>query len=405
MEFEKIYLSKLNRFIKLTFIYLFEKSKRIIKYIYKYIAVALNKTIDINDLISNDVAVRNLIFNSEIYILKGKLDINNKQFKYLPKGIYKVPKYHIYEINNGLIRAGTNNIYSQNGKKIIGIDFQEMSLDFKIIPNFQNINISYIKGTVLVLGVGAIEENYSHAWTEFAARAYACKISKIKFDFILIDKEIGFLKEILNHINLKDGEIIYSSNYKYIKADKIIYPELINNFKEYFLNGVFVYHRKYLPRWIKYLYEDVSSRVSTNNINNYFEKIYISRRNKKQRFISNEIDLISNLEELGFKTIYFEDYKVIDQIRIMKNAKKVVALHGAGLVNINFCKKGTHILELFPCNYQCAFFYMHANMCELNYDYYIGLHIDKLWKKSPIMENFKVDISVITSFIKNKWNN
>lgn len=405
MIFDKKYILKLIRFIKLIFIFLLEKTKRIIKYIYRFICIANEKTININDLIKKGDITQNLIFNSEIYTLKNKLDINNKKFKYLPEGIYKVPNYHIYEIENGVIRAGTNNIFSQDGKKIIGIDFQEMNLDFDIIFNLENINISNIDGTLLVLGVGFIEENYSHAWTEFAARAYASKISKLKFDFILIDKEIGFLKEILKLINLKDGKIIYSSNYKYIKADKIIYPELINNFKEYFLNGVFVYHRQYLPRWIKYLYEDVSSRVSTNNLYNYFEKIYISRRNKKQRLILNEIDLISNLEELGFKTIYFEDFTVIDQIRIMKNAKKVIALHGAGLVNINFCKKGTHILELFPCNYQCAFFYMHANMCELNYDYYIGLNKDKLWKKSPIMENFEVDISEITSFIKNKWNN
>ena len=55
--------------------------------------------------------------------------------------------------------------------------------------------------------------------------------------------------------------------------------------------------------------------------------------------------------------IYFEDYTVADQIRIVKNATQIIGIHGAGLVNINFCRKGTNILELFPFYYQCAFLY------------------------------------------------
>ena len=88
----------------------------------------------------------------------------------------------------------------------------------------------------------------------------------------------------------------------------------------------------------------------------------------------------------------------------MKCSKQIIALHGAGLVNINFCKKGTKVLELFPFFYQCAFFYMHARECGLKYDFYIGKPVNKLWKRSPIMENFYVEVDKIEKFIKEKWN-
>ena len=105
------------------------------------------------------------------------------------------------------------------------------------------------------------------------------------------------------------------------------------------------------------------------------------------------------MKKKGFKIIDFEDYSIYEQINIMKSARQVIAIHGAGLVNINFCKKGTKILELFPFYYQCAFFYMHSNMLNIDYDFYIGKPVNKLWRISPIMENFYVDIPKLINFL------
>lgn len=394
--------SELSRNIVFSFYFLLEKNKRLIKYIFKKFSKSINKSVDINLLIKSGHATSYTVFKGEIYTLRGKPDINNKEFKYLPKGKYNIPNYKIYTIKNGLVKAGTNNIFSEDGRKITGINFQEMNLDFKIINNLKNIKIKNLDGTLLLLGIGIIETNYSHAWTELAARAYASKISKIKYDHILIDNKTKFIEEILKLLGIPVQKIIYSFDYDFIKAKKIIYPELINNYKEYFLNGVFVYHRKYLPYWIKFLYKDISNKVSIN-LKYDFEKIYISRKNKKERFIVNELELVRNLSELGFKKIYFEDFSVKEQIRIMCGVKQIVAIHGAGLVNINFCNKRTKILEVFPFNYQCAFFYMQANMCDLNYDYYIADPVNKLFRRSPIMEDLYVDVNKIKEFIMQNW--
>ncbi len=164
---------------------------------------------------------------------------------------------------------------------------------------------------MLILGVGNIEKNYIHAWTEFSARAYSTKISKINYDYILIDHDSKFIREILEQINLPLDKIIFSQNHQFIKAKKLIYPELINNLKLYFLNGTKVYHRKYLPYCLNFLYKEVSSKVNSSDLIHSFEKIYISIRNKSERIIINEDELVILLKNLDFRIIHFEDYAVL----------------------------------------------------------------------------------------------
>ena len=67
------------------------------------------------------------------------------------------------------------------------------------------------------------------------------------------------------------------------------------------------------------------------------------------------------LKNYGFRTIYFEDYSVTDQIKITQSSSHIIAIHGAGMINCNFCK----FLELFPFYYQCGFAYINADMFRL----------------------------------------
>ena len=54
-------------------------------------------------------------------------------------------------------------------------------------------------------------------------RAYAIKLSEIKYDKILIDKETKFIKEILK-LRFQEDKIIFQK-YRYIKARKLIYQK------------------------------------------------------------------------------------------------------------------------------------------------------------------------------------
>ena len=69
-----------------------------------------------------------------------------------------------------------------------------------------------------------------------------------------------------------------------------------------------------------------------------FEKVFIPRRGKRK--LSNNDEVTAFLEERGFKTCYFEDYSIAEQWSIARNAKVVVALHGAALSSLAFSRVG-----------------------------------------------------------------
>lgn len=115
------------------------------------------------------------------------------------------------------------------------------------------------------------------------------------------------------------------------------------------------------PTTYSFLRDLFLSRVSGFDTSEY-ENIYICRskshlcegnkrdNNIKRRHILNENELVEDLEQLGFKAIYFEDYTVAEKIQIFNNAKCVVAPQSGGMVFSLFASKDTNIIEIYPPN-------------------------------------------------------
>ena len=76
--------------------------------------------------------------------------------------------------------------------------------------------------------------------------------------------------------------------------------------------------------------------------------IYIDRGDSKvkNRQIVNEEEIKEYLKKKNFKFIKLSNCSFKKQIKLFSKAKCVIGLHGAGFVNIIFCKKGTKIVEL-----------------------------------------------------------
>lgn len=68
------------------------------------------------------------------------------------------------------------------------------------------------------------------------------------------------------------------------------------------------------------------------------EKIFIPRRGN--RSLLNNDEVTAFLTERGFKTCYFEDFSVNEQWSIARNAKVVVAVHGAAVTHLIFNRLG-----------------------------------------------------------------
>lgn len=78
------------------------------------------------------------------------------------------------------------------------------------------------------------------------------------------------------------------------------------------------------------------------------QRIFVSRRKANRRNITNELEVTSFLKKHDFVIICFEDYTIYEQIHLVKNAKILISLHGAGLTNALFMDEGSILLELTP---------------------------------------------------------
>ena len=74
-------------------------------------------------------------------------------------------------------------------------------------------------------------------------------------------------------------------------------------------------------------------------------RVYLSRRLAHQRKISNEVEVIDLLTQVGFEVHDFEHYPLQQQLTLMQETLIFVSLHGGGLTNLIFCKTGATVLE------------------------------------------------------------
>jgi len=80
--------------------------------------------------------------------------------------------------------------------------------------------------------------------------------------------------------------------------------------------------------------------------------LVISRSKAKNRRMVNEDELISTLAPLNPQKIELETCSVSQQINLFRQAKIIIAPHGAGLTNMVFAQTGAHVIELFGGTYR-----------------------------------------------------
>jgi hypothetical protein len=78
----------------------------------------------------------------------------------------------------------------------------------------------------------------------------------------------------------------------------------------------------------------------------FSNKVLVSRDDASTRRVSNREELTAALKKCGFKQYVLSQLPVPEQVALFSQAEKVVAPHGAGLVNIMFATDCT-VIELF----------------------------------------------------------
>jgi capsular polysaccharide biosynthesis protein len=104
----------------------------------------------------------------------------------------------------------------------------------------------------------------------------------------------------------------------------------------------------------------------------YPEKIYISRRDTKNRQLLNEAEVEDFLRQRGFVPIMLTGLSLAEQINLFAHAKAVIAPHGAGLANVAFCEPETKILEIHMPSYLNWCYRRLSAVLNLRYGFLFG---------------------------------
>ena len=97
------------------------------------------------------------------------------------------------------------------------------------------------------------------------------------------------------------------------------------------------------------------------------ERLYLSREKSRRRRVTNETELWDWLAARGFVKVHVEELSWAEQIAAFRDAKVIVAPHGAALANGVFCSGGTRIVEIFNRSYVNGCYWRLAAIQGLDY--------------------------------------
>ena len=149
-----------------------------------------------------------------------------------------------------------------------------------------------------------------------------------------------------------------------------------------------------LPPWLRHF----KGSLGIPENKKPFRKIFISRDKARSRKVNNASELLMALK--GWESVTLEDLPIREQIKVFSEASHVLATHGAGLVNIMWCKEGTKIVEIQDKKALHKKVYpLLSNSLKLKHEVYVANTVQKdLNGPKPIgtkrwqMVDFEIDI-------------
>ncbi len=132
------------------------------------------------------------------------------------------------------------------------------------------------------------------------------------------------------------------------------------------------------------------------------EWLYISRNESSMRRILNEEEILPGLRDLGFKILSPGKLPMSAQIEAFRNARVILAAHGAGLTNILFCRPKTVLIEIFPeGGVHGSAFLRIASQLNFSYYYVVGEKVENAQSaKNPNNPDLTLDKSAFLSFVR-----
>lgn len=281
-----------------------------------------------------------------------KLENNFVSIKDIRTELYIPIKYPNSNINNFLCKLNNAKIYSSWGfyftsnNKIIKevLPFNRiLTLKSELGGRFAFYKLRFKKKTDLnVFSLQSIwNVCFGHWIHETLPKLFILKdtgyLDKIDA-FILGDGcKSKFHNDSLEIFGIDKNKIIYISDQTEILC------------KNLYLSSFPSENTHYPDIWICNKYRELSKELIKNyDAAKFPKKIYLTRKNVKNRRMLNEEDLMYILSNLGYKMICPEEYSLQEQFCMFYNADKIISILGSGLTNLVCSKNSISVLGIMP---------------------------------------------------------
>ena len=155
--------------------------------------------------------------------------------------------------------------------------------------------------------------------------------------FIVNRKDYPYHAESFRKLGIDEGKVIpWSKSLRYIEADELIVPckaRIHLCMTPWIIDWL---RQTFVPDW-----KQQSQQAQTG------VRLYFSRGRASKRRVVNEAEVVALVEQYGFKTVYLEELSVTEAAHLIVQAEGIVAVHGAGLANMVFCRPGIPLIELY----------------------------------------------------------
>ena len=343
---------------------------------------------------SSSECTYHLLYDSAIFEPRTHLSFGGLKEEKFSSISYRYPESGIYEISNGYCIAGRERVYMRN-KRLFGRLQSDKTKGLNSLRWLNTKSFSRFDGTLLHLSLNGLENNYYHFIVEYFARLFLFIRSGLKADYYLIPNSLSFHKELHEIIGIESDRILTVEAGQVVTANKILVPTYINNYVSYVASGFRRYDKMWLPHWLRDAYLLVAKKFEITDKPTY---IYISRAKASYRKVLNEEEVINVLSRNGFKPVLLEEISLEAQIRLFMSAIRIVAPHGAGLVNMSWCTKRAHILEIYPSRYSDPSFRLQADLLGHCYSFIRSEYAGD-YSADPQFMNLVVDINLLREWI------
>jgi hypothetical protein len=289
----------------------------------------INKILD-NNLVSLNQLKSNIIVN-KIFIKKNFFIFVYKEFIYnfLNSNFIRNKKFRIYSRNVSTINIIKDVVLRYHGlifvnNKILNESIKDSWYDNNYLgsPDILDYKIDQnINDQCLVLSTGT--NSLGHYLFESIIKLYYVKNNN-NIKIIINNKISKDIIEILLSYGFKKNQILIKPIFENWRIKELVLPSLayfeMSKQESNFLSRI--------------------DKKSTYKIKNFYDKIYISRRDATDsRNLINEIEIEEFLKSQGYKIILTSDIRLNDKIEILSNAKIIITPVGAGIHNVYFCKR------------------------------------------------------------------